>query len=186
MAAFFAPLGWPKVVFAAFSSLLVHLLRFALEGAAFVFGDLAIPPGEEGSLGSFFAFQVLPTIIFFSSLMSLLYHLGVMQRVVHATGWVVRRALRTSGAESLSVTANIFVGQIEAPLMIRPYLPRLTRSELLAVMSGGMATIAGGVFGAYVWILGGSDPQAQAEFAAAPIEPPLRFQKALRSPTAAK
>lgn len=156
----FAPLGWPKSFFSWVSSFFVVVLEFTTQGARFVFGNLAVGPGQDASLGSFFAFQVLPTIIFFSSLMSILYHLGVMQRVVAAMAWIVRRLLGTSGPESLSVTANIFVGQTEAPLVVRPYLSGMSRSELLAVMAGGMATIAGGVMAAYVQMLGDSYAQA--------------------------
>ncbi len=157
----FAPLGWPKAFFSWVSSFFVLVLEFTTEGARFVFGDLAISPGQEGSLGSFFAFQVLPTIIFFSSLMSILYYLGIMQKIVSSMAWLVRRFLRTSGAESLSVTANIFVGQTEAPLVVRPYLSGMTTSELMAVMTGGMATIAGGVMAAYIQMLGNAFAQAQ-------------------------
>lgn len=156
----FAPLGWPKAFFSWVSGFFVLVLNFTTEGAEFIFGDLAKSPGLDGSLGMFFAFQVLPTIIFFASLMAILYHLGVMQRVVQGMAWLVHRLLGTSGAESLSVTANIFVGQTEAPLVVRPYLKGMTRSELMAVMTGGMATIAGGVMAAYIQILG--DPYAQA------------------------
>ncbi|MDZ7763539.1 MAG: Na+ dependent nucleoside transporter N-terminal domain-containing protein [Melioribacteraceae bacterium] len=116
----FAPLGWPKDLFRWVSSFFVLILNFTGEGAQFVFGDLAISPGQEGSLGMFFAFQVLPTIIFFASLMSILYYLGIMQRVVQGMAWVMSKVMGTSGAESLSVTANIFVGQTESPLMIKP------------------------------------------------------------------
>ncbi len=160
MATWFTPLGWPKEFFAWVSSFFVLVLNFTTEGARFVFGNLALSPGTNDSLGFFFAFQVLPTIIFFSSLMAVFYHLGVMQRVVQAVAWVVSRTLGTSGAESLSVSANIFVGQTEAPLVVRPYLEKMTRSELMAVMTGGMATIAGGVMAAYIQLLG--DPYAQA------------------------
>lgn len=161
MGAFFAPLGWPKMFFSWISSFFVLVLNFTTEGARFVFGDLAVSPGVEGSLGSFFAFQVLPTIIFFSALMSILYYLGIMQRVVQGMAWAVSRFLGTSGAESLSVTANIFVGQTEAPLVIRPFLDKMTYSELMAVMTGGMATIAGGVMAAYIQMLGNAFAQAQ-------------------------
>ncbi len=160
MGAWFAPLGWPKAFFAWVSSFFVLVLNFTTEGARFVFGNLALSPGTEDSMGFFFAFQVLPTIIFFSSLMAVLYHLGIMQRIVQGMAWLVSRTLGTSGAESLSVSANIFVGQTEAPLVIRPYLEKMTRSELMAVMTGGMATIAGGVMAAYIQLLG--DPYAQA------------------------
>ncbi len=153
LAKWFAPLGWPKEFFRWVSSFFVLILNFTTEGAVFVFGDLAKGPGTEGSLGVFFAFQVLPTIIFFASLMAVLYYLGIMQKVVQAMAWLMAKIMGTSGAESLSVTANIFVGQTEAPLMIKPYLKSLTNSELLTVMTGGMATIAGGVMAAYIQIL---------------------------------
>jgi len=150
----FAPLGWVAVGFAWFASLFVVFLGYVTDGASFIFGPLALAPGVEGSLGFYFFSQVLPTIIVFSSLMSVLYYLGIMQRVVRAMAWVVSRAMRTSGPESLSVTANVFVGQTEAPLVIRPYLKSMSRSELLAVMTGGMATIAGGVMASYIQFLG--------------------------------
>ena len=161
MGKFFAPLAWPKEFFSWVSSFFVIVLNFTTEGARFLFGNLALSPGQEGSLGSFFAFQVLPTIVFFSSLMSILYFLGVMQRVVEFMARIMSRLMGTSGAESLSVTANIFVGQTEAPLVIRPYLEKMTRSELLAIMTGGMATIAGGVMAAYIQMLGDSFAQAR-------------------------
>jgi len=157
----FAPLGWPMAFFSWVSQFFVLVLNFTTAGASFVFGSLAISPGADGSMGNFFAFQVLPTIVFFGALMALLYHLGIMQRVVQGMAWVVSRLLGTSGAESLSVTANIFVGQTEAPLVIKPYIEKMTYSELMAVMTGGMATIAGGVMVAYISILGHAFAQAQ-------------------------
>jgi CNT family concentrative nucleoside transporter len=174
LGAFFGPLAWLKKFFELLSEGFVRVLGFTTEGAKFVFGPLAVGPPAEGNLGFFFAFQVLPTIIFFASLMSVLYYLGVMQRVVQAMAWVMARVMGTSGAESLSNTANIFVGQTEAPLMIRPFLAGMTRSELLTIMVGGMATIAGGVLAAYVQMLGYGYAQAhgleisaaQAKFAA--------------------
>jgi CNT family concentrative nucleoside transporter len=156
----FAPLGWPMLLFEWLSKVFVTILGFTTEGAKFVFGNLAINPGNEGSLGFIFAFQVLPTIIFFSSLMSVMYYLGIMQRIVQGMAWIMLRVMGTSGAESLSNTANIFVGQTEAPLMIRPYIANMTQSELLTIMIGGMATIAGGVLAAYVQMLGYSYSQA--------------------------
>ena len=150
----FDPFGWPKDFFNWISYFFVLVLNFTYEGAKFVFGDLAKFPGTEGSLGSFFAFQVLPTIIFFASLMSLLYYLGIMQKIVQGMAWIMAKTLGTSGAESLSCSANIFVGQTEAPLMIKPFLNKMTKSEILTVMVGGMATIAGGVMAAYIQILG--------------------------------
>lgn len=151
---FFSPFGWPKDFFSLMSKAFVLILNFTSEGAVFVFGDLAKPPGADGSLGSFFAFQVLPTIIFFASLMSVLYYIGFMEWVVKAMAWVMAKTLGTSGAESLSCSANIFVGQTEAPLIIKPFIKGMSKSEILTVMVGGMATIAGGVMAAYVQILG--------------------------------
>jgi CNT family concentrative nucleoside transporter len=110
-------------------------------------------------------FQVLPTIIFFSAFTSLLYYLGILQRIVFVFAWVMNRLLNISGAESLAASANIFMGQTEAPLLIKPYLNRMTRSEIMALMTGGMATIAGAVMAAYIGFLGGDDPQSQALFA---------------------
>ncbi|MBE0645641.1 MAG: NupC/NupG family nucleoside CNT transporter [Bacteroidetes bacterium] len=166
------PLGWPKYAFDFLSRGFVKVLAFTTEGARFIFGSLANSPGGTESLGFFFAFQVLPTIIFFASLMSVLYYLGIMQRIVQGMAWVMVKILGTSGAESLSNTANIFVGQTEAPLMIRPFLKDLTESELLTVMVGGLATIAGGVMAAYVQMLGFS----YAELHGIPIsEAQVRF-----------
>jgi len=141
-----------REIFNAISKFFVFLFSFAGEGAQFVFGNLAKGSGE-GSLGFFFAFQVLPTIIFFASLMAVLYYLGIMQRVVQGIAWVMARLLKTSGAESLDVAANTFIGQTEAPLVIRPYLASLTQSELYTVMTSGMAHISGGVLAAYVQML---------------------------------
>ncbi len=151
---FFAPLGWIKEFFRFISSFFVLILNFTTEGAKFVFGNLGLGPGNDGSLGVFFAFQVLPTIIFFASLMSVLYYLGIMQKIVQGMAWLFAKIMGTSGAESLSCTANIFVGQTEAPLMIKPFLKGMTQSELLTIMVGGMATIAGGVMAAYIQMLG--------------------------------
>lgn len=160
MAQFFAPLGWPKIFFSWVSSFFVVILNFTTDGAKFIFGSLAISPGQKGSMGSFFAFQVLPTIVFFASLTSLLYHYGILQRVVKFMSIGMQKLLGTSGAESLSVVSNIFVGQTEAPLIVKPYIEKMTQSELLAVMTGGMATIAGGVMAAYIQMLGNSYSQA--------------------------
>ncbi len=153
LASYFSPLGWVKTFFAWISSFFVLVLNFTTEGAKFVFGTLAISPGTDGSMGMFFAFQVLPTIIFFASLMAILYHLGIMQKIVQGVAWVMAKILGTSGAESLSASANIFVGQTEAPLMIKPFIKGMTNSELLTIMVGGMATVAGGVMAAYIQIL---------------------------------
>lgn len=131
-----------RMTFDALGELFSKVLDFVDEGSLFVFG--------KNFRNNFFAFKVLPTIIFFSSLMSVLYYLGVMQRIVQTMAWVMQRTMHTSGAESLSAAANIFVGQTEAPLVIRPYVARMTNSELMAIMVGGFATIAGGVLAAYV------------------------------------
>lgn len=152
-----------RAFFTLLNDMITGLLNFTSEGAIFVFNGLAVPPsaspwkgiygtGTE-SLGFFFAFQVLTTIIFFSSLMSVLYYLGIMQKLVEFFAVIMSRTMRTSGAESLSASANIFVGQTEAPLVVRPYVDKMTRSELMAVMTGGFATVAGGVMGAYVLFL---------------------------------
>ncbi|RJP70027.1 MAG: NupC/NupG family nucleoside CNT transporter [Ignavibacteriales bacterium] len=153
---FFFPLRWPKDFFQWISSFFIIIMDFSTEGAKFVFGALAISPGNPESLGSFFAFQVLPSIIFFASLMSVLYYLGIMQKVVQGMAWIMAKVMGTSGAESLSCSAEVFVGQTEAPLMIKPFLKGMTQSELLTIMIGGMATIAGGVMIAYIQILSNS------------------------------
>jgi CNT family concentrative nucleoside transporter len=151
----FFPLGWPKDIVNWLGAAIVSLLGFTIQGAQFVFGKLAINSGTD-SLGFFFAFQVLPTIIFVSCLTSVLYYLGILQLVVKGMAWVMAKLLGTSGAESLSNTANIFVGQTEAPLLIRPYIKTMTNSEILTIMVGGMATIAGGVMASYIQMLGQS------------------------------
>ena len=145
------PIGQP--FFAAVDGFLRKLISFSDEGAQFIFNNLALGPDFEDSLGFFFAFQVLPTIIFFSTLMALFYHLGIMQFIVRGISWAMQKTLKTSGAETLSVSANIFVGQTEAPLMIRPYVNAMTKSELMAVMVGGFATVAGGIMAIYVIML---------------------------------
>ncbi|MEE9118567.1 MAG: nucleoside transporter C-terminal domain-containing protein, partial [Calditrichia bacterium] len=165
---------WGSVVFDAIGSFFVKIISFTFDGAAFVFGALAsqetfgnaFPEGmrSEG-VGFIFAFQVLPTIIFFSSLMSVMYHLGLMQKIVQGMAWVMAKAMRVSGAEAISVAANVFIGQTEAPLVVRPYVSPMTRSELLTLMIGGMATIAGGVLAAYISLLGGTDPAQQLYYA---------------------
>ncbi|MFU8811684.1 MAG: NupC/NupG family nucleoside CNT transporter [Balneolaceae bacterium] len=154
LAEWFAPLGWPLMLFDFLASFFVLVLDFTTEGAIFVFGDLALGPAAEGSLGFFFAFQVLPTIVFFASITTILYHYGILQFIVRYMAKGMQKLMGASGAESLSVTANIFVGQTESPLLIKPFIEKMTRSELLTVMSGGMATIAGGIMAAYIMILG--------------------------------
>ena len=140
----------------------VSLLGFAREGSLFLFGDLV---GNTDSFGYIFAFQVLPTIIFFSAITSLLFHFGILQKVVFVFAWFMKRTLKLSGAESLSAAANVFVGQTEAPLLVKPYIKGMTRSELMCLMTGGMSTIAGAVLAAYINYLGGDDPERQVFFA---------------------
>jgi len=139
----------------------VRLLEFNREGSVFIFGDLA----RSDKFGFIFAFQVLPTIVFFAALMGVLYHLGVMQFIVKVMAGAITKVMRVSGAETTSVCASIFIGQTEAPLTVRPYLSRMTNSELITVMIGGMAHIAGGVLAAYVALLGGTDPEQQVFYA---------------------
>jgi concentrative nucleoside transporter, CNT family len=154
LSSFFSPLGWPQMFFKWVSGFFVLVLQFTEAGSRIIFGDLAAGPGSDGSLGFFFAFQVLPTIVFFASLTTLLYHYGVLQAVVRVMAVGMQKVMGTSGAESLSMIANIFVGQTEAPLVVKPYVRRMTSSELFAVMTGGMATIAGGVMATYIMMLG--------------------------------
>ena len=172
--------------FAAVNDVIVALLGFTVEGARFIFGDLVwnnvpVGTGEVGNgafsqsdgmvarTGGFFAFNVLPTIIFFSSLMTVMYHLGVMQRLVAVIARVMQRTMGTSGAETLSAAGNIFVGQTEAPLLVKPYIDGMTRSELMAVMTGGFATVAGGVLAAYVGMLVAYFPDIAGHLMAASV-----------------
>ncbi len=157
------PLG--RKFFQVMNDVIIKLLSFSDEGAKFLFGSLI----NNESLGFLFAFQVLPTIIFFSALMGVLYYLGIMQKIVLVFAKVMAKFMGTSGAESLSASANIFVGQTEAPLVVRPYVSKMTNSELMAVMTGGMATIAGGVMAAYVGILMGYMPSIAGHLLAASI-----------------
>lgn len=140
----------------------VRILDFNTAGAEFLFGSLI---SNKQTFGFLFAFNVLPTIVFFSALTSLLFYLGILQRIVFVFAWVLSRTMKLSGAESLSCSANIFLGQTEAPLLIKPYLPTMTPSELMAVMCGGFATIAGAVMVAYIGMLGGEDPAMRLLFA---------------------
>lgn len=139
----------------------VKILDFTREGSEFLLGGMM----NIDSFGFIFLFQVLPTIIFFSALTSVLFYLGVVQIVVKGMAWVLTKLMGISGAESLSVAGNIFLGQTEAPLLIKAYLERMTRSEILLVMIGGMATVAGGVLAAYIGFLGGDDPELRLQFA---------------------
>jgi CNT family concentrative nucleoside transporter len=148
-------------IFDKLSSFFVVVLDFTRQGSSFVFGNLL----NIDSFGFVFAFQILPTVIFFSALTSLLFYLGVLQKIVYGMSWVMGKFFKISGAENLSTTANIFLGQTEAPLLIKPYLPKMTRSEILCVMIGGMSNTAGGVLAAYVGFLGNGDPVQQLFFA---------------------
>lgn len=139
-----------------------QVLTFSEKGAEFLFGGLIT---NKESFGFIFAFQVLPTIVFFSALTSILYYFGILQRIIFGMAWLMKRTMSLSGSESLAAAANVFIGQTEAPLVIKPYLEGMTRSEMLCLMTGGMATIAGGVFAAYIGFLGGSDPALQMYFA---------------------
>ncbi|RXG18451.1 CNT family concentrative nucleoside transporter [Leeuwenhoekiella aestuarii] len=139
----------------------VKILDFTAAGSEFLLGGMM----DTESYGFIFIFQVLPTIIFFSALTSVLFYLGVVQIIVKGMAWILTKLLGISGAESLSVAGNIFLGQTEAPLMIKAYLERMTRSEILLVMIGGMATVAGGVLAAYIGFLGGDDATLRLEFA---------------------
>ena len=164
------------------------LLSFSDDGARFIFGNLIHnnvnvgqplfepasmsplqPDGSFAAAGAMFAFSVLPTIIFFSAMTAVLYHLNILPRLVRVMAWMMQKTMRTSGAESLSASANIFVGQTEAPLMIRPFLKEMTSSELMAVMTGGFATVAGGVMAAYVGMLSGIFPDIAGHLIAASV-----------------
>ncbi|MFT6127317.1 MAG: CNT family concentrative nucleoside transporter [Flavobacteriaceae bacterium] len=140
----------------------VKILEFTQAGSKFLFEGLVI---DMDTFGFIFAFQVLPTIIFFSALTSVLFYLGIIQKVVKAFGWLLSKLLKISGAESLSVAGNIFLGQTEAPLLIKAYLEKMNKSEMLLVMIGGMATVAGAVLAAYIGFLGGDDPVLRLVFA---------------------
>jgi CNT family concentrative nucleoside transporter len=166
---------WGRGFFSVVNDVFVALISYTLAGARFVFGslvDVSTPlSGGEGvvEIGANFAFAVLPTIIFFSAVMTVLYYLGVMQIVVKAVAWVMQRTLRTSGAETTSAAGNIFVGQTEAPLLIKPFVKTMTMSELNTVMTGGFATVAGGVMAAYVAMLAGYFPAIAGHLLAASI-----------------
>ncbi len=150
-----------KSIFEFVGKLFVEILNFTRAGSTFLLGDMM----NVESFGFIFLFQVLPTIVFFSALTSLLFYLGVIQKVVKVFALVFTRLLKISGAESLSVTGNIFLGQTEAPLLIKAYLEKMNKSEILLVMVGGMATVAGAVLAAYISFLGGDDPIMRLEFA---------------------
>jgi len=148
-------------VFDALGKGFVKILEFVNAGSGFIFGSLM----DTSQFGFIFAFQVLPTIIFFSALMGVMYHLNVMQMIVRGMAWAITKIMRVSGAETTSVCASVFIGQTEAPLTVRPYIAKMTQSELITMMIGGMAHIAGGVLAAYVGMLGAGDPVEQAFYA---------------------
>ena len=148
-------------IFEFFGKIFIKTLDFTLEGSKFLLGDMV----NIESFGYVFLFQVLPTIIFFSALTSVLFYLGIIQKVVRGLAWLLSKLLKISGAESLSVAGNIFLGQTEAPLMIKAYLEKMSKSEILLVMIGGMATVAGGVLAAYISFLGGDDEVSRLFYA---------------------
>jgi CNT family concentrative nucleoside transporter len=151
-----------KTIFEFVGGLFVSVLDFTRAGSKFLFEGLVV---DMDTFGFIFAFQVLPTIIFFSALTSVLFYLGIIQKVVKGMAWLLSKALKISGAESLSVAGNIFLGQTEAPLLIKAYLEKMNKSEMLLVMIGGMATVAGAVLAAYIGFLGGSDPALRLFYA---------------------
>ena len=161
--------GFIQFAFDKVSQAFVTFLGFSLNGAEFLYGDLAknssAAEGVNHSLGFLFVFQALPTVIFFSAVTAGLYYLGILQKIVYGFAWIMAKTMRLSGAESMSAAGNIFLGQTEAPLLVKPFIGKMTNSELLCLMTGGMATIAGSVLGAYVSFLGGGDPAQQAKFA---------------------
>jgi concentrative nucleoside transporter, CNT family len=152
------PVQW---FFEKTGKLFILVLDFTKEGSEFLLGSLL----NVESMGFIFAFQILPTIIFFSALTSVLFYMGVIQKIVYALAWLMTKTMRLSGTESLSVAGNIFLGQTESPLLIKAYLPSMNKSEILLVMIGGMATLAGGVLAAYIGFLGGDDPVQRIVFA---------------------
>jgi CNT family concentrative nucleoside transporter len=154
-------ISWIKIFFEYISSFFVKLLEYTQAGTQMLLG----PFGDVDQYGFIFVFQALPIIIFFSALTSLLYYFGIIQKLVKLLAWGLQKLLGISGSESLAVAGNIFLGQTEAPLLIKAYLEKMTRSELFLVMVGGMATVAGSVMGAYISFLGGDDPVERLAFA---------------------
>lgn len=149
-------------IFEWMSQVFVIILQFSKNGALFLFGDTLV---NSTNFGAIFAFQILPTIVFFSALTSLLFYFGILQKIIFLFAYIMKKTLKLSGAESLAAAGNIFLGQTESPLLVKPYIDKMTKSELLCLMSGGMATIAGGVLAAYIGFLGGTDPVQQLFFA---------------------
>lgn len=153
--------SWIKTVFESAGKIFVKILDFTMEGTKFLFGDLVSPE----NFGNVFIFSILPTVIFFAALTSILFYLGIIQKIVRLMALLLSKILGVSGPESLSVAGNIFLGQTESPLMIKAYLEKMSKSEILLVMVGGMATVAGGVLAAYIGFLGGDDPELKVFYA---------------------
>lgn len=162
LAVLFLKVSGPAAVIEWIAKGVVQLLAFSQEGGRFIFGSFV---DNAESTGAVFAFRVLPSIIFFSAISTVLFYLGILPLVIRGFAWLMNKVMRLSGAESFAVAANVFVGQTEAPLMVRPYISNMTRSELCAMMTGGMATIAGGVMVAYITFLGGEDGTQNVLFA---------------------
>ena len=154
-------INWVKSLFEGLGGFFIKVLEYTGEGTKMLLGEF----GDVDQYGFIFVFQALPVIIFFSALSSILFYYGIIQKIVRFLAWGLTKFLKISGAESLSVAGNIFMGQTEAPLMIKAYLEKMNRSELFLVMVGGMATVAGSVLGAYIGFLGGNDPLQRLEFA---------------------
>jgi CNT family concentrative nucleoside transporter len=154
-------IGFVKSVFETFGNFFIKILEYTGAGTQMLLGEF----GDVNKYGFIFVFQALPVIIFFSALSSILYYFGIIQKIVGFLAWGLTRLFKISGAESLSVAGNIFLGQTEAPLLIKAYLEKMNRSEIFLVMVGGMATVAGSVLGAYIGFLGGNDPVLRLEFA---------------------
>ena len=154
-------ISWVKMVFEGAGKVFVKILDFTMEGTKFLFGDLV----SAENFGNVFIFSILPTVIFFAALTSILFYLGIIQKIVRVMALLLSKLLGVSGPESLSVAGNIFLGQTESPLMIKAYLEKMSKSEILLVMIGGMATVAGGVLAAYIGFLGGGDPELKVYYA---------------------
>ena len=154
-------IGWVQSIFEFAGKIFVKILEFTMEGTKFLFGDLV----SMDNFGDVFIFAILPTVIFFAALTSVLFYFGIIQKVVKLMALLLSKVLGVSGPESLSVAGNIFLGQTESPLMIKAYLEKMTKSEILLVMIGGMATVAGGVLAAYIGFLGGADPELKIFYA---------------------
>ena len=154
-------ISWVKMIFESAGKVFVKILDFTMEGTKFLFGDLV----SAENFGNVFIFSILPTVIFFAALTSILFYLGIIQKIVRVMALLLSKLLGVSGPESLSVAGNIFLGQTESPLMIKAYLEKMSKSEILLVMIGGMATVAGGVLAAYIGFLGGDNPELKVYYA---------------------